>query len=171
MKAILTALLVVAGDAISTARLREMHVHLEADTDSRAVAVATDEARPDVVAALEEVGVHVLADSGSSRTNGRPEILITVHGYSRDEAGSPGAGDLIENVEIRLCGPPAGRRAAPSAPCTPQWWRATPLERVPRGAPLPVRKQILALVAEFIAEHHFPTWPAVPPNPRHIGWW
>jgi hypothetical protein len=183
MKAIMTAILVVAGvvlfvwlianpiaDAVAMARLREMHLRLEADTDSRAVAFAAGEARPDVVAALEKVGVHVLSDAKSEGPNGRPEILITVHGYVRHEAGGPAAGDLLENVEIRLCAPPAGGRAAPSAPCTPEWWRATPLERVPPGSALPIRSQILALVADFIAEHHFPTRPAVPPNPRHLGW-
>ena len=180
MKAIVTALLVVAGlalfvwlianpiaDAISTARLREIRVLVEADTDSRAVALAAAEARADVVAALETAGVHVLAGSGSSDRNGHPEILITVHGYERHEAGSRGPAELVENVEFRLCDPPPAGQAGP---CAPRWWRATPLERVPGGTSLPVRDRILALVAEFIADHHFPTRPAVPPNPRHLGW-
>jgi hypothetical protein len=183
MKAIGTALVVVAGltlfvwlianpiaDAIAMARLREMHVRVEADTDSHAVALAAGEARPEVVAALENAGVHVLADAPGGETNRHPEILITVHGYARNQAPGSAAGELIENVELRLCEPPAGARAASSAPCKPAWWRATPLERVPPGSALPIKAQILGLVADFIAEHHLPTRPAVPPNPRHLGW-
>ena len=180
MKAIGTAVLLVVGaalfvwlianpiaDAIAMARLRELHVRVAAETDSREVALAAGEARPEVVAALEGAGVHVLADAPGGGTNGRPEILITVHGYARYEAGRPAAGDLLENVEIRLCAPPAGTRAAP---CTPEWWRATPLERVPPGVALPIRRQILGLVAAFIAEHRLAFRPAVPSNPRHLGW-
>ncbi len=183
MKAIVTAVLVVSGaalfvwqvahpiaDAIEMAHFHQMHLRMEVDSDSPEVAAATGEARQELVATLESAGIHVRADSGNASADDWPEILVTVHGYARCGTGNSGRGDLLVNVEMRFYDrlAPAGSGAPGSPP--PRWWRATPLERSPSGAAHEVRRQILDLGSDFITDHHLPTRPAQPLNPRHIGW-
>jgi hypothetical protein len=181
MRTLLRALLLVAGlalfvglvanpvaDLVARARLQRLDLKIVADTDQPAIAAEAYAARADVEKELKACGVQVVPVPASSRKE--PELVLTVHGYFRCDGGGPAEGTLVENVELRLCGTPSGDAAAARGECADGWSRTTPLVSVPRGGPLPIRSQVLALVDEFIAEHHLPVRPAVPSNPRHIGW-
>jgi hypothetical protein len=181
MRTLRNALLLVVGvalfvglvanpiaDAIGRARLGRLGLRIVADTDLPGIADAAKAASADIETALKACGVRATTDRADSSRE--LELVVTVHGFARCRAGTPADGAVMESVELRLCGPPTGTAAASPDTCAPQWWRATPLVLVSRGAPLPIRNQVLGLVDEFIAEHHLPVRPEVPNNPRHIGW-
>jgi hypothetical protein len=174
MRNLLQALVIVAGvalfvwlvanpiaDVVARTRLERLKLEIVADTDLPAVATEAGAAGDEIVKALEVSGVRVTKESADAR---RPmEMVLTVHAYARCGGKGAGAEDVLEDAELSLYDP-SGAGAAP------QWSRATPLAIVPPGAPLPIRKQVRALADQFIAEHHLPARPAVPENPRHIGW-
>ena len=181
MKAIGAAVLAVVGvalfvwlvanpiaDAIAMAHLRHLSLTVEADTDVPDVVAAANAARGDIVATLQSHGVQVSPDA--SRRDGSLELVLTVHGYDRCGDAASTRGVLLENVELRLCDPAPAGRPALAGTCVPRWSRATPLACVPRGAAPPVRDQVRELLAWFVEDEHLPTHPAVPFNPRHLGW-
>ncbi len=127
-----------ARQVATIAELYHVAVRVDLETDDPAPPDRATALREELVALLKRSGLHPVE-------NGWPELRVTVHEYRHAASAGP---ETLNNVELTLRRGPAATDVA--------WSRATVLEKVPAGATVDVRGEVLALAKTFVREERLP---------------